>query len=216
MALMTFSEALRESQSYNRRHLLLGNGFSIACRPNIFAYGKLFEQADFSKISPTAKNAFAALGTQDFEKVIKALRDASKIIAAYGWPEATPRPWQQTQMAFANCLFRRSRQVIRRGPVNLTKPSTKPAGSSWRPLTRSTRSTTISCCTGCRCTLRKASAPHRTTGFVRPRMISSLATLFGNRDKAMNRTCGFYTGRFTSSTPVQRFRSTRGGTLASD
>jgi hypothetical protein len=88
MALMTFAEALRDSQGYNRRHLLLGNGFSIACRPNIFAYGKLFEQADFSKISPTAKNAFAALGTQDFEKVIKALRDASKIMTAYGWPEA--------------------------------------------------------------------------------------------------------------------------------
>jgi hypothetical protein len=86
MALLTFSEALKDAQQYNRRHALLGNGFSIACRPNIFAYGKLFEQADFSKISPTAKNAFAALGTQDFERVIKALRDASKIVAAYSEP----------------------------------------------------------------------------------------------------------------------------------
>jgi hypothetical protein len=86
MALLTFSEALRDSDRNSRRHVLLGNGFSIACRPHIFAYGKLFEQADFSKISPTAKNAFTALGTQDFEKVIKALRDASKIVAAYGGP----------------------------------------------------------------------------------------------------------------------------------
>lgn len=86
MALLTFAEALKDAQQYNRRHALLGNGFSIACRPNIFAYGKLFEQADFSKISPTAKNAFAALGTQDFERVIKALRDASKIVSAYGGP----------------------------------------------------------------------------------------------------------------------------------
>ncbi len=84
MALLTFTEALRDSDRNSRRHLLLGNGFSIACRPHIFAYGKLFEQADFSKISPTAKKAFTALGTQDFEKVIKALRDASKIVAAYG------------------------------------------------------------------------------------------------------------------------------------
>lgn len=84
MALLSFSEALNDSNGYNRRHVLLGNGFSIACRPHIFAYGKLFEQADFSKVSPTAKNAFLALGTQDFEKVIKALRDASKIVAAYG------------------------------------------------------------------------------------------------------------------------------------
>jgi hypothetical protein len=86
MPLLTFSEALYDSDRNSRRHVLLGNGFSIACRPHIFAYGKLFEQADFSKISLTAKNAFAALGTQDFEKVIKALRDASKIVTAYGAP----------------------------------------------------------------------------------------------------------------------------------
>ncbi len=86
MALLTFAEALLDSSGYNRRHILLGNGFSIACRPHIFTYGKLFEQADFSKISPTAKNAFSALDTQDFEKVIKALRDASRIVSAYGGP----------------------------------------------------------------------------------------------------------------------------------
>lgn len=86
MALLTFAQALHDSDRLNRRHVLLGNGFSIACRPHIFAYGKLFEQADFSKISVTAKNAFDALKTQDFEKVIKALRDASKIAAAYGCP----------------------------------------------------------------------------------------------------------------------------------
>jgi len=83
---ITFSEALLEANVYNRKHLLLGNGFSIACRPKIFAYGKLFEQADFSKISATAKNAFQALGTQDFEKVIKALRDAAAIVSSYQGP----------------------------------------------------------------------------------------------------------------------------------
>jgi hypothetical protein len=88
MILLTFAEALQNSSGYNRRHVLLGNGFSIACRPAIFAYGKLFEQVDFSKISPTAKSAFSALGTQDFEKVIKALRDASKVVVAYGGPTA--------------------------------------------------------------------------------------------------------------------------------
>lgn len=88
MALLSFAEAMTDAQRHNRRHALLGNGFSIACRPNIFAYGKLFEQADFSKISPTAKNAFSALGTQDFERVIKALRDACNIVSAYDGPPA--------------------------------------------------------------------------------------------------------------------------------
>ncbi|MBC3806618.1 DUF4917 family protein [Undibacterium seohonense] len=84
MTLLTFANAIAEAQSYNQRHLLLGNGFSIACRPDIFQYGKLYEEADFSKLSPTAKLAFEALGTQDFERVIKALRDTKKILSAYG------------------------------------------------------------------------------------------------------------------------------------
>lgn len=84
MTILTFQQALADSRSLSTRHVLLGNGFSIACRPDIFLYGKLYEQADFSKLSPTAKNAFEALGTQDFERVIKALRDTKQILGAYG------------------------------------------------------------------------------------------------------------------------------------
>ena len=82
MNLFSFTEALVHSQGL-KRHLFLGNGFSIACRPNIFVYKKLFERADFSKLSPSAKKAFIALDTQDFEKVIKVLRDAKTVLAAY-------------------------------------------------------------------------------------------------------------------------------------
>lgn len=88
MPMMTFTEALEDAQRYKKRHLLLGNGFSIACRPNIFLYGKLYENADFGRLSSTAKYAFEALGTQDFERVIKALRDAQKILSAYGAPSS--------------------------------------------------------------------------------------------------------------------------------
>lgn len=84
MKIMPFSEALGEARSnFANLHLLLGNGFSIACRPNIFVYGRLFERADFSKLSPSAQKAFKALGTQDFEKVIKALRDARTLLSIY-------------------------------------------------------------------------------------------------------------------------------------
>lgn len=82
----TFARAIAEAERYNKRHVLLGNGFSIACRPDIFAYGRLYEQADFSTISSTARHAFEALGTQDFERAIKALRDAGRIVATYGGP----------------------------------------------------------------------------------------------------------------------------------
>lgn len=84
MPLLTFHEAIQEAQRFNKRHLLLGNGFSIACRPKIFTYGRLYEQANFGTISSTAKLAFDALGTQDFERAIKALRDTARILQAYG------------------------------------------------------------------------------------------------------------------------------------
>lgn len=86
MTLLTFQQAILDAQRFSRRHLLLGNGFSIACRPEIFAYGRLYEQADFSRISPTAKLGFEALRTQDFERIIKALRDAARILEGYRGP----------------------------------------------------------------------------------------------------------------------------------
>ena len=66
MPLMTFAEAIEDSEQYSKRHLLLGNGFSIACRADIFHYGSLFAQADFTQV-PEVEAVFAALGTQDFE-----------------------------------------------------------------------------------------------------------------------------------------------------
>ncbi|HEU4819494.1 DUF4917 family protein, partial [Janthinobacterium sp.] len=84
MKTMTFEDALNDSRNCKKRHLLLGNGFSIACRPGIFIYKRLFEQADFRQLSATVKQTFEALGTQDFERVIKALRDSRIIAATYG------------------------------------------------------------------------------------------------------------------------------------
>lgn len=82
MALMTFAEAIADSEQFSKRHLLLGNGFSIACRADIFHYGSLFEQADFSAV-PEVKDVFEALGTQDFEAAIRALENAARILPAY-------------------------------------------------------------------------------------------------------------------------------------
>jgi len=43
--ILTFDQALKQAENYGKRHLLLGNGFSIACAPDIFHYGSLFEEA---------------------------------------------------------------------------------------------------------------------------------------------------------------------------
>lgn len=79
---LSFEQALKKAHSYGKRHLLLGNGFSIACKPDIFAYGSLFEEAKKS-MSTALAAIFAAMGTQDFEEVIRALQHAAAIVSAY-------------------------------------------------------------------------------------------------------------------------------------
>lgn len=89
---ITFHQALEDSADCAKRNLLLGNGFSIACEPEIFHYGSLFGQADFSAI-PEARRAFEVLGTQDFEIVIRALEQGSQLNQIYtpGDPAAAQR-----------------------------------------------------------------------------------------------------------------------------
>lgn len=81
-SLLSFDEAIRQSQGGNR-HLLTGNGFSIACRSDIFTYGSLFEKADFSKLNGKIKSVFDALNTQDFEVVMRQLQGAARIFRVY-------------------------------------------------------------------------------------------------------------------------------------
>ena len=79
---MSFEDALQISEKYGKRHLLIGNGFSIACKPNIFSYSSLFVEAK-KKMSTELAKIFTALKTQDFEKVIRALMDAASILGVY-------------------------------------------------------------------------------------------------------------------------------------
>ncbi|GAA2845639.1 uncharacterized protein DUF4917 [Aminobacter aminovorans] len=79
----SFEDAITDSTQFSKRHLLLGNGFSIALRPDIFHYGSLFQRADFSNHSQLPK-VFDALATQDFELAIRSLEASAKIIPIYG------------------------------------------------------------------------------------------------------------------------------------
>ena len=77
---MKFDEALSMS-SDAKRYLLLGNGFSCALYPDIFAYKALLEKA-FEKNSHMEK-VFHKLDTQDFERVIRSLEEASNLLECY-------------------------------------------------------------------------------------------------------------------------------------
>lgn len=81
--MLSFSQAITDANRYSKVHCLLGNGFSISCRPDIFLYSRLFERADFRNLSTSVGRAFEALGTQDFERVIKALKDCSALVSVY-------------------------------------------------------------------------------------------------------------------------------------
>jgi Domain of unknown function (DUF4917) len=81
---ISFEDALQEaSEIHTTRHLLLGNGFSRACRNDLFAYDALIQQADFSSLGVDAWAAFDALGTSDFEVVMRALRNAVALLEIY-------------------------------------------------------------------------------------------------------------------------------------
>lgn len=79
--ILTFEDCLGEITA--PAHILLGNGFSRACRNDIFGYDALFDRADFSGLPATARNAFQTLGTTDFELVMRALRTAASLVQLY-------------------------------------------------------------------------------------------------------------------------------------
>jgi hypothetical protein len=84
--IISFDDALRTAPA--KRHLLLGNGFSIALKPDIFSYKSLHSKADFSKVAFAAA-IFEALGTSDFEAVIRSLMNSAKLLKVYeGVPAA--------------------------------------------------------------------------------------------------------------------------------
>lgn len=78
---ITFDEALRRTEGM-KRILLLGNGFSIACKSDIFTYRSLLEQADFGAMLEVGR-VFNSLGVSDFELVIKTLQDTATVMGVY-------------------------------------------------------------------------------------------------------------------------------------
>src|SRR4051812_25022145 len=82
VAVVGFHDAMKAVDGVKHKHLLLGNGFSIALRPDIFTYGSLYDNADFSK-SPHIPKIFDALKTRDFELVIRSLEDTAIVLGIY-------------------------------------------------------------------------------------------------------------------------------------
>jgi hypothetical protein len=74
---------VRERIGRTRCHLLLGNGFSVACNP-VFAYPSLYERAVARGLSERAQAVFARLGTNNFEGVMHLLSNTHWVARTYG------------------------------------------------------------------------------------------------------------------------------------
>lgn len=77
----TYPRALAALGS-SRKHLLLGNGFSIGCDP-IFSYASLFEAAVVRGLSERAQAVFRRLGTNNFEGVMHLLERSHWVAELY-------------------------------------------------------------------------------------------------------------------------------------
>lgn len=102
VTLINFADALRNTAA-TKRHLLLGNGFSIALFRDRFSYGSLLEQADFAGL-PQARQAFDLLGTTDFEAVIHALRQAIALLPLYSGDQTARALMEQHAEALKELL----------------------------------------------------------------------------------------------------------------
>ncbi|MBA4192773.1 MAG: hypothetical protein C0467_32820 [Planctomycetaceae bacterium] len=76
-ALLSFEDAINKTDGEDRA-LLLGNGFSA----KYFTYSSLLAASDLEAGKPI-RNLFDALGTADFEAVVRALEDAAIVERAY-------------------------------------------------------------------------------------------------------------------------------------
>ena len=79
--LLSYSQVLTEL-SASRSHLLLGNGFSVACE-SCFAYGSLFEHAKANGLPASCLPVFDRIGTNNFEGVMRLLEDADWVAQHY-------------------------------------------------------------------------------------------------------------------------------------
>lgn len=87
--LISFDEAIQHCGK--APHVLLGNGFSVACRPQLFNYSRLLDQADLND-HPHAREAFRRLHTSDFEMVMDGLSRAAMLTDVYGSSDTTLAP----------------------------------------------------------------------------------------------------------------------------
>jgi len=88
MALQSYAEVIAYLKDQKRkRHLLLGNGFSVAYDPNIFSYTALHKFIQESD-DPLLTKLFGAIKTKNFELIMRQLGTFVEVLQAFE-PDST-------------------------------------------------------------------------------------------------------------------------------
>lgn len=81
--LLTFEEAKKQADEvWGKRHMLLGNGFSIGVHEK-FDYGTLYKQAKASGLPKHVEELFNWYGTTNFEEVLRHLKEGMRLAKHY-------------------------------------------------------------------------------------------------------------------------------------
>lgn len=80
---MSYDDVRKELAKEKTVHLLLGNGFSIAC-DSVFKYPSLYKEAMKSGLGKRIQALFKKLGTNNFEGVMRLLNDTDWVAKEYG------------------------------------------------------------------------------------------------------------------------------------
>lgn len=81
--LPTFEQVIAEVPDGQAKSVLLGNGFSRACRDDVFDYSTLLDHAEFGEQDPSVHRLFEALETYDFERVMRVIESTMLVLNAF-------------------------------------------------------------------------------------------------------------------------------------
>lgn len=105
-----FHDCLKESRDKSKRSILLGNGFSMEINNTAFSYSALQKEALTNLETPhkeKLEKLFTETNTQDFEIVLKKIKDALEIISIVCRPnEPAVQDLQETYKLVKECLIK--------------------------------------------------------------------------------------------------------------
>lgn len=121
--ILNWADALAARTDNGKRSVLLGNGFSVACRQKIFRYDAIFDRFTAALDEVDAERmarVFDAFATRDFEEVLRALKSVEAVAPYYGVSAPTLGSVRQDQELIRRALVDALASSHPAGPHEIT------------------------------------------------------------------------------------------------